>query len=127
MGIRFSLCSRLADSYLHLLWTRLVGIFSRRSNFLSHWNSPWVLSLVSIGGIVFISKKEKAKLIADIVYLRSTIQDLSYRIFQLEGWIPVGKGDIVKNNNAYKWVKAFENPEPKKRGRPVGSKNKEKV
>ena len=75
---------------------------------------------------MFISKKEKALLLADVVYLRSTIQDLSYRIFQLEGWIPVGKADLDKNNNAYKWVKAFENPEPKKRGRPVGSKNKEK-
>ena len=75
---------------------------------------------------MFISKKEKALLLADVVYLRSTIQDLSYRIFQLEGWIPVGKGELDKNSNAYKWVKEFETPAPKKRGRPVGSKNKEK-
>jgi len=73
---------------------------------------------------MFISRKEKAQLLADIDYLRTIVQDLSKRVFQLEGWIPVGKGELPKNSNAYKWVK--EHPTPKKRGRPVGSKNKEK-
>jgi hypothetical protein len=127
MDIRFSLCSRLADSYLHLLCRRLVGIFVSWSNLLSHWNSPWVLSLVSIGGIVFISKKEKEKMFADIEHLQSIVNGLSARLFQLEGWVPVGKEKLDQNSNAYKWVKAFENPELKKRGRPVGSKNKEKA
>ena len=82
--------------------------------------------MVSIGGIVFISKKEKEKIYTQIQFLKDLIEYLSERVFQLEGWIPVGKGELDKNSNAYKWVKAFENPEPKKRGRPFGSKNKEK-
>ena len=75
---------------------------------------------------MFISKKEKALMMADIAFLRKIVQELSGRIFQLEGWIPVGKGKLNKNSNAYKWVKEFETPPSKKRGRPVGSKNKEK-
>ena len=75
---------------------------------------------------MFISKKEKEKMLADIEHLQSIVNGLSARLFQLEGWVPVGKEKLDQNSNAYKWVKAFENPEPKKRGRPVGSKNKEK-
>ena len=76
---------------------------------------------------MFISKKEKEKMLADIEHLQSIVNGLSASLFQLEVWVPVGKEKLDQNSNAYKWVKAFENPEPKKRGRPVGSKNKEKV
>lgn len=75
---------------------------------------------------MFITAKEKATLQADVAYLRKIVNELSERVFQLEGWIPVGKGELDKNSNAYKWVKEFETPAPKKRGRPFGSKNKEK-
>jgi len=75
---------------------------------------------------MFIDRWEKAQLKDQVATLEMQVADLMQRVLQLEGWIPVGKGDLDKNNNAYKWVKAFENPEPKKRGRPVGSKNKEK-
>jgi len=75
---------------------------------------------------MFISKKEKEKIYTQISFLKDLIEYLSERVFQLEGWIPVGKGELDKNSNAYKWVKEFETPAPKKRGRPVGSKNKRK-
>lgn len=75
---------------------------------------------------MFISQKEKEQINRDIRILRDQIHALSARVFQLEGWIPVGKGELSKNSNAYKWVKEFETPAPKKRGRPFGSKNKEK-
>jgi hypothetical protein len=76
---------------------------------------------------MFISAKEKAYLRADVDYLREIIKDLTQRVMQLEGWIPVQANDPTSPDHVFKWVREF-NPKttPKKRGRPVGSKNKGK-
>ena len=75
---------------------------------------------------MFISKVEKNTMFAELHDLRQTVKDLSARVFQLEGWIPVQAKEPMKKSTAYKWVKEFETPAPKKRGRPFGSKNKVK-
>jgi hypothetical protein len=61
---------------------------------------------------MFISKKEKEKIYKHIQFLKDLIEYLSERVFQLEG------------KKLSQEIKDF--PPPKKRGRPVGSKNKEK-
>jgi len=81
-----------------------VGILSRRSNLLSHWNSPWVLSLVSIGGIVFITELEKRGIKSSLTFLEDAFLELLERVKKLE--------ELSST--------------PKKRGRPFGSKNKVK-
>lgn len=73
---------------------------------------------------MFITAKEKATLQADVAYLRKIVNELSGRIFQLEGWLPVQVKEPMKKGSEYKWVKEFEVLAPKKRGRPFGSKNK---
>jgi hypothetical protein len=75
---------------------------------------------------MFISKKEKEKIYTQISFLKDLIEYLSERVFQLEGWIPVQAKEPIQKSTAYKWVKEFQTPQPKKRGRPVGSKNKVK-
>ena len=75
---------------------------------------------------MFISKKEKEKIFSQIQFLKDLIEYLSDRVVQLEGWIPVQAKEPMQKNTAYKWVKEFETPAPKKRGRPFGSKNKVK-
>jgi hypothetical protein len=76
---------------------------------------------------MFIDRWEKARLKDQVATLEMQVADLMERVLQLEGWIPVGKGELEKNSPAYKWVREYEISTPKKRGRPVGSKNKEKV
>lgn len=73
---------------------------------------------------MFISNDEKNLIHAEIRYLKETVQALSARLFQLEGWVPVKAKEPVAKKTAYKWVKKDETPAPKKRGRPAGSKNK---
>lgn len=75
---------------------------------------------------MFISHSEKVTMKEEIAELKKLVKELSGRVFQLEGWLPVQAKQPIQKNTAYKWVKEFENPEPKKRGRPVGSKNKVK-
>jgi len=75
---------------------------------------------------MFIDRWEKARLKDQVATLEIQVENLMKRVLQLEGWIPVGKGKLEKNSTAYKWVREYETSTPKKRGRPVGSKNKEK-
>ena len=74
---------------------------------------------------MFISKKEKNKMLKDIQLLNEAIIDLIGRVMKLEGWAPVKKDELFSPEFDYVF-KDLINP-PKKRGRPVGSKNKEKV
>ena len=58
---------------------------------------------------MFIDRWEKARLKDQVATLEMQVADLMQRVLQLERWIQ------------------YETVTPKKRGRPVGSKNKEKV
>lgn len=75
---------------------------------------------------MFISKKEKEAIVNNIKFLIDEVQALKTKVARLEGWKSVSNNTPPKNE--YKWMK--EHPFPaskpvvKKRGRPVGSKNK---
>jgi len=82
---------------------------------------------------MFISNEEKTQIFNNIKFLLEEISALRGRIAKLEGWEPAKKKPTAKS--IYKWasdksVKAPKTksvvtfPVPKKRGRPVGSKNK---
>ena len=58
---------------------------------------------------MFIDRWEKARLKDQVATLEIQVENLMQRILQLERWIQ------------------YETSTPKNRGRPVGSKNKEKV
>ena len=74
---------------------------------------------------MFISKKEKKFMQYQIAVLNDLVNELTAQVRQLQGWEPLVKGEKSSpSSNLYKWAK--EHPTPKKRGRPVGSKNKEK-
>ena len=76
---------------------------------------------------MFISKKEKTKMLKDIKLLNDAIIDLIGRVMKLEGWERTKTTEKFNvKGNLYKWAKDHPQ-EPKKRGRPVGSKNKEKA
>jgi len=83
---------------------------------------------------MFISNEEKAQIFNNIKFLLEEISALRGRIAKLEGWEPVKK-EKPTAKSVYKWAsdKAVKAPKtksvvtfpvPKKRGRPVGSKNK---
>ena len=81
---------------------------------------------------MFISKTDKNRIESNLKFLIEEMAVLRLQISKLEGWETVK----VKDKPLYKWMKSSGTinvpkgeatvsfPAPKKRGRPVGSKNK---
>ena len=81
---------------------------------------------------MFISKTDKNRIESNLKFLIEEMAVLRLQISKLEGWETVK----VKDKPLYKWMKnsgtinvpegeaTVTFPVPKKRGRPVGSKNK---
>jgi len=85
---------------------------------------------------MFISSMDKARILDNIAFLIDEVQALKTKVAKLEGWKPEEK-KLSSTKNIYKWAKdhsldapktksVVTFPVPKKRGRPVGSKNKVK-
>ena len=76
---------------------------------------------------MFISNSEKKRIENNIKFLIEEVAQLRIKINTLEGWERTKTTEKFNvSGNLYKWAKDHPQ-ESKKRGRPVGSKNKVKA